>query len=77
LLIIEHIIIGMPPTMHIIGIPMPIMRIIMSQRSFIISMDVPSIGMHFIVMPSLPISIDILHIMGTGIGIIPGIPIIM
>jgi hypothetical protein len=47
------------------------MRIIMSQRSFIMSIVMPSIGIIFMTIPSLVISQDILHIMG-GI-IMPGI----
>jgi hypothetical protein len=72
-----HIIMGIPPIMHIIGMPICMPRIIISQRSFIISIMEGSMGTHFIVMPSLPISIVSLHIMGIGIGIMPGIPIII
>ena len=56
--------------LHIImqGMPIAIMLFIMSQQSFIFAMS-PSMGMHFIIMPSLPISQVILHIMGIIIGI--------
>ncbi|MDB4993936.1 MAG: hypothetical protein JWM74_1368 [Myxococcaceae bacterium] len=67
---------GIPLHMTMQGMPMLIMRIIMSQRSFIMSIVMPSIGIIFMVMPSFVISQDILHIMGGIImGIIPFMPI--
>ncbi len=75
------IIIGMPFIIIIIGMPMAIIEFIASQASRIMSIDMPSIGMHFIIMPSLPIS----HVMRAiiigriimGIGIIIGMPFII
>jgi hypothetical protein len=78
------IIIGMPPHIIMHGIPMFIMFVIMDMRSFIMSICDMSIGIILQIMPSLPISIVILHIigmpimpmgMGIGIGIIIGIGI--
>ena len=54
-----HIIIGIPPHITIIGIPIAIFFIIISQRSFIISMLVPSMGVILQVIPSFPISMVI------------------
>jgi hypothetical protein len=72
-----HIIV-MPPHIIMQGIPLIIMRAMASQRSLNISPDIPSMGMHFIVMPSLVMSMLIRHIMGI-IGIMPicGIMLIM
>lgn len=71
----------MPFIIIIIGMPIAIIEFIASQHSRIMSIDMPSIGMHFIIMPSLPIS----HVMRAiiigriimGIGIIIGIWFIM
>ncbi|WP_158240820.1 hypothetical protein [Telmatospirillum siberiense] len=68
----QHII-GMPPQVIIIGMPMAIMDAIFSQHIFIISMVMPpSIGIILQTMPASVISTVILHI-GIIIGI--GIPI--
>lgn len=68
----QHII-GMPPQVIIIGIPMAIMDAIFSQHIFIISMVMPpSIGIILQTIPASVISTVILHI---GIGIIIGMPI--
>jgi hypothetical protein len=75
------IIIGMPFIIIIIGMPIAIIEFMASQHSRIMSIDMPSIGMHFIIMPSLPIS----HVMRAiiigriimGIGIIIGMPFII
>jgi hypothetical protein len=64
------IIIIMPFTMTAQGIPIAIIAFMASQRSFIIAMSVPSIGMHLSIMPSLPSSHVILHIMGIIIGML-------
>jgi hypothetical protein len=58
-----HIIV-MPPHIIMQGMPLIIMRDIASQRSLNMSPDIPSMGMHFIVMPSLVMSMVIRHIMG-------------
>ena len=56
---------------------MAIIEPIISQYSFTISMVTPSVGIILQTMPSLPISMVILHIMGRIIGICMGImPII-
>jgi hypothetical protein len=71
----QHII-GMPQHITIIGIPIAMHFIMFSQHSFIISMVVPSIGAILHIMPSLVISMVILHIIGgfiIGMGIIIGI----
>jgi hypothetical protein len=73
-----HIIIGMPPIIIIMGIPMPIIFIIASQRSRIISRVTPSAGMILQTIPSLPISMVMRQAIGIPIpdimfGIIPGI----
>jgi hypothetical protein len=69
-----HIIV-MPPHIIMQGMPLIIMRAMASQRSLNMSGDMPSMGMHFMVMPSLVISMVIRHIMGIIpmpiIGIIP------
>ena len=78
-----HIIIGMPPHIIMHGIPFCIIDIIMFMRSFIISICEGSMGIIRQIIPSLPISHVILHIIGImpvigiiiGIGI--GMPIIM
>jgi hypothetical protein len=67
------IIIGMFPHAITIGIPMAIMRVIISQRSRIMSIEALSIGMHLQTMPSLVISQVIRHIIGAIMGIIIGI----
>ena len=69
-----HIIV-MPPHIIMQGMPLIIMRDMASQRSLNMSADIPSMGMHFMVMPSLVMSMLIRHIMGIIpmpiIGIIP------
>ncbi len=67
-----HIIIGMPPHIIIMGIPAPIIAIILWQHSLNISIDMPSLGMTLQVIPLALIS-HVIFIMGTGIGIIPPI----
>jgi len=47
-----HIIIGIPPHIIIMGMPAAIMRAMASQRSFIMSMEVPSPGTNLQVIPS-------------------------
>jgi hypothetical protein len=59
-----HIIIGMPPHIIIIGAPMAIIAVMASQRSFMRGIIDASIGVIFIIIPSLVISQDILHIIG-------------
>jgi hypothetical protein len=78
----QHII-GIPQHIIIIGIPIAMHFIMLSQHPFIISMVMPSIGVILHIMPSLVISMVILHIiggfiigMGIIIGIIFGMPII-
>ncbi|WP_437754054.1 hypothetical protein [Sorangium sp. So ce1389] len=58
------IIMGIPPHIIVIGIPADIIFIIASQRSLSMSIDMPSGGIILQVIPSLPISQDILHIIG-------------
>ncbi|AKJ02106.1 Hypothetical protein AA314_03732 [Archangium gephyra] len=72
----EHIIMGMPLHIIIIGIPMAIMEFIASQHSFIISIWPASMGIIRHIMPSLPISQVIRAIIGMRIimGIIIGMP---
>jgi hypothetical protein len=69
---------GIPPHIIIIGMPMAIIFIMASQRSFIMSMLMPSMGIILQIMPSLPISMVIRHIIMPGImpGIMPIIGII-
>jgi hypothetical protein len=80
-IVIDDIIIGMPPHIIIIGAPMLIMDIIASQRSFIFGIIALSIGIIFTIMPSAVISHVILHIIGIMpcciMGIIIGIMPIM
>ncbi|WP_437974573.1 hypothetical protein WMF11_40005 [Sorangium sp. So ce295] len=72
-----HIIMGIPPHIIIIGIPADIIFVMASQRSFSMSIDMPSGGIILQIIPSLVISHDILHIMGMPMPIMPGImPII-
>ena len=75
-----HIIIGMPPHIIIIGMPAPIMVIMRWQHSLNISMDMPSLGMTLHTM-ALPDISQLIFIIGTAIGIMPGIigiiPLIM
>ncbi len=70
----------MPPHIIMHGIPLFIIAIIIVMRSFIISIIEGSIGIILQIIPSLPISIVILHIIGIMpmpiIGIMP-MPIIM
>ena len=82
-----HIIMGMPLQLIIIGIPIVIIAFIALQRSAMPSMPAPSIGMHFMTMPSFVISHVQRHIIGIAIiigiigmppvipGIIPPMPI--
>ncbi|OJH41135.1 hypothetical protein BON30_09595 [Cystobacter ferrugineus] len=74
--IMVPIIMGMPLHIIIIGIPMAIMEFIASQQSFIMSICDGSMGIIRHIMPSLPISIVIRHIIGMRIimGIIIGMP---
>jgi hypothetical protein len=67
-----HIIMGMPPHIIIMGIPAPIMPIMRWQHSLNISMDMPSPGMtlHIIMPPDIS---QLIFIIGTAIGIMPGI----
>ncbi|WP_438005505.1 hypothetical protein WME89_43420 [Sorangium sp. So ce321] len=58
------IIMGIPPHIIVIGMPADIIFIIASQRSLSMSIDMPSGGIILQVIPSLPISQDILHIIG-------------
>lgn len=67
----QHII-GMPPHIIIMGMPLPIMPIILSQASFIICVDMPAIGVMVQTIMSPFISHDMVH-MGTIIGIMPPI----
>jgi len=75
-----HIIMGMPPHIIIMGMPAPIMVIMRWQHSLNISMDMPSPGMTLQVM-ALPDISQLIFIIGTAIGIMPGIigiiPLIM
>lgn len=74
------IIIGIPPHIIMHGMPMFIMDIIICMRSFIMSICDMSIGIILQTMPSLPISIVILHIIGMFImpmGFMPIIGIII
>ncbi|WP_437981768.1 hypothetical protein [Sorangium sp. So ce117] len=72
-----HIIMGIPPHIIIMGIPADIIFVMASQRSFSMSIDMPSGGIILQIIPSLVISHDILHIMGMPMPIMPGImPII-
>jgi hypothetical protein len=79
----------MPPHIMMHGIPLAIIDVIIAIRSFIMSIIEGSIGISLQIMPSLPISQVILHmigimplamlgidIIGIGIGIIIGMPII-
>ena len=67
-----HIIMGMPPHIIIMGMPAPIMLIMRWQHSLNISMDMPSPGMtlHIIMPPDIS---QLIFIIGTAIGIMPGI----
>jgi len=71
-----HIIMGMPPHIIIMGMPAPIMLIMRWQHSLNISMDMPSPGMtlHIIMPPDIS---QLIFIIGTAIGIMPGIIDIM
>lgn len=71
-----HTIIGMPPIIIIMGIPMLIIFIMASQRSRIISRVTPSAGIILQIMPSLPISMVMRHAIAMPVpdivlGIIP------
>ncbi|WP_437895075.1 hypothetical protein [Sorangium sp. So ce124] len=59
-----HIIMGIPPHIIIMGIPADIIFVMASQRSFSMSIDMPSGGINLQVIPSFVISHDILHIIG-------------
>jgi hypothetical protein len=69
----------MPLQLTIIGMPIAIIAFIALQRSVIPSMPAPSIGIHFIAMPSFVISQVMRHIIGIAItiGIIGMPPFIM
>ncbi|WP_437315298.1 hypothetical protein [Sorangium sp. So ce385] len=67
------IIMGIPPHIINIGIPDDIIRVMASQRSLSMSMDMPSAGVILQVIPSFVISQDILHIIGMPMPIMPGI----
>jgi hypothetical protein len=67
-----HIIIGMPPHIIIMGMPAPIMLIMRWQHSLNISIDMPSPGMTLQVI-MLPDISQLIFIIGTAIGIMPGI----
>jgi hypothetical protein len=67
-----HIIMGMPPHIIIIGMPAPIIVIMRWQHSLNISMDMPSPGMTLQVI-MLPAISQLIFIIGTAIGIMPGI----
>ena len=70
------IIIGMPPHIIMHGMPMFIMDCIMVMRSFIMSICAMSIGIIFIIMPSLVISQVMRHIIGAIMPFMPFMPII-
>jgi len=70
----DIIIIGIPLQDIIMGMPMDIIDCIIAMPFSIISMEVPSIGIIFIVMPSLVISMVQRHM--DMFGIIIGMPII-
>src|SRR5689334_8014625 len=73
-----HVIIGMPPIIIIMGIPMLMNFIMASQRSRIISRVTPSAGTILQVMPSLPISMVMRHAIGLAVpAIVSGIMPIM
>lgn len=72
-----HIIMGIPPHIIIMGIPADIIFVMASQRSFSMSIDMPSGGINLQVIPSFVISHDILHIIGMLMPIMPGIMPIM
>ncbi|MDC0684772.1 hypothetical protein [Sorangium atrum] len=72
-----HIIMGIPPHIIIMGIPADIIFVMASQRSFSMSIDMPSGGINLQVIPSFVISHDILHIIGMPMPIMPGIMPIM
>ena len=71
----------MPPHIIMHGIPLCIIDVSIAMRSFIMSIIEGSIGIILQIIPSFPISIVILHIIGIMpmpmpiIGIIMGIPI--
>jgi hypothetical protein len=69
-----HINMGIPPHIMVMGMPVAIIFIIISQRSLSISIDMPSGGVILHIIPSLVISQLILHIMGMPMPcIMPGI----
>ncbi|WP_437764396.1 hypothetical protein WMF27_35610 [Sorangium sp. So ce281] len=72
-----HIIMGIPPHIIIMGIPADIIFVMASQRSFSVSIDMPSGGIILQIIPSLVISHDILHVMGMPMPIMLGIMPIM
>ncbi|MCX5578458.1 hypothetical protein OSH12_09255 [Kaistia terrae] len=71
-----HIIIGMPPMVIIMGMPMPIMLIMRLQQSMNISFDMPSIGIISQVMP-LSVMVQVILVIIMGIGIMPPIGIML
>ncbi|XXU34855.1 hypothetical protein WME93_38835 [Sorangium sp. So ce1000] len=71
-----HIIMGIPPHIIIMGMPADIIFVMASQRSFSMSIDMPSGGIILQTIPSLVISHDILHIIGIPMPIVPIMDII-
>lgn len=61
------------PQVIVTGMPMDIIRIIASKRSRRVSMVTPSAGASLQTMPSLPISMVILHMVGIAMGMTMGI----
>ena len=73
----QHIIIGMPLQVIMHGIPQFIIDCIMSQQSFIMSIDMPSAGVIMHSMPSAVMSQVMWHIIGDMpiiMGIVIGMP---
>jgi hypothetical protein len=72
----QHIIIGMPLQVIMQGMPQSIIDCIMSQQSFIMSIDMPSAGIIMHSMPCAVMSQVMWHIMGDMpiIGIVIGMP---
>jgi hypothetical protein len=68
-----HIIIGMLPHIIVIGMPMAIIELMASQRSFMRDIIAGSVGIIFIIMPSFVISQDIVQVIGIMLPIIMGI----
>jgi hypothetical protein len=72
----QHIIIGMPLQVIMQGMPQSIIDCIMSQQSFIMSIDMPSAGIIMHSMPCAVMSQVMWHIMGDMpiMGIVIGMP---